>query len=122
MEHEHLEQSIATLRRSNGHGESEEPIALLLRRLVERVGMKHGLSPRETQVLECSAFGKNTKAVAADLHCSPKTVEEYWRRIYRRFRLASRQEIVATLLVESLATSTAKAGTEKVAKRRSEQR
>ena len=103
MEHQRLELARGTLPLTNGRRTSEETVAFLLGRLVERVGTKYGRSPREKQVLEAAALGKHTKVVALDLHCGPKTIEEYWRRIYRRFRLDSRQEIVARLLWEALA-------------------
>jgi DNA-binding CsgD family transcriptional regulator len=79
-----------------------DPISARLGALIERVAIRHGLTRREKQVLEGAALGRNTKTVAMELLCSPKTIEEYWRRIYRRFKIASRQEILAQLLWESL--------------------
>jgi DNA-binding CsgD family transcriptional regulator len=91
--------------RASGHfpcSAAQDKIAARLSRLVEQLGARHGLTRREMQVLEGTALGRTTKAVASDLLCSPKTVEEYWRRIYVRFKIASRQEIIALLLWESL--------------------
>jgi DNA-binding NarL/FixJ family response regulator len=81
----------------------DEPIAARLGQLVDRVGTQYGLSPREKQVLKGAATGTCSKTLALDLRCSPKTVEEYWRRIYVKFRLPDRREIVARLLWEALA-------------------
>jgi DNA-binding CsgD family transcriptional regulator len=84
-------------------GSFDDAIRVRFGSLVARISAAYRLTPRETEVLRGAALGRSTKAVASDLLCSPKTVEEYWRRIYRRFDLASRQEILARLLWVSLA-------------------
>jgi DNA-binding NarL/FixJ family response regulator len=83
----------------------EQDVAVLVRKLVAEVGIRHGLSPREAEVLEGAALGRAAKAVAADLSCSPKTVEEYWRRIYRKMNVDSRQRIIASLIGEAVASA-----------------
>ena len=84
-------------------GPLDGPIAFRLEQLLESISIQYRLSPREKQVLRGAAMGDCTKGIAQNLKCSPKTVEEYWRRIYVRFRLFSRQQIVARLLWEALA-------------------
>ena len=66
--------------------------------LVADTGQLYGLSDRESGVLLGGALGTPSKAVATELGCSSKTVDEYWRRIYRKTGCSSRQEIIALLL------------------------
>jgi len=105
MQHRHPQPPLQGESGTDVGSKPEGPIALLLRQLVERIGSEYGLTPREKQVLEGAALGRHTKAIASDLICSPKTIDEYWRRICRRFKLASRPAIVARLLWESLAAA-----------------
>ena len=55
------------------------------------------LSPREVQIVIAAITGLDTKATAAALGLSPKTVDEYWRRTYRKLRCSSRIEVLARL-------------------------
>lgn len=55
------------------------------------------LSPREQQVLRAGARGLDTKITAAELGISPKTVDELWRRVYRKFGCRSRIEVLSRL-------------------------
>lgn len=55
------------------------------------------LSRREEQIVAAAARGLDTKATAAELGLSPKTVDEYWRRVYRKFGSRSRLEVLARL-------------------------
>jgi DNA-binding CsgD family transcriptional regulator len=70
---------------------------------VETVGDRYDLTQRERDVLRLTASGLHTKAVASQLGCSAKTVEEYWHRMFRKITCGSREEIVTMVLVEALA-------------------
>ena len=61
------------------------------------------LSRRERQVVWEGACGHDTKATAAKLGISPKTVDELWRRTYKKFDCRSRMEVISRLLAASLA-------------------
>jgi DNA-binding CsgD family transcriptional regulator len=63
---------------------------------------RYWLTARETEVLRLGCLGLSSKETAAQLGCSPKTVDEHWRRIYKKWRLSSRAKIVADLLAEAL--------------------
>ena len=64
---------------------------------LQKLKVTYGLSGRESEVLLFAAAGMHTKAVAEAMNCSPKTVEEYWQRIFRRFRKRSRSAVIAEL-------------------------
>jgi DNA-binding CsgD family transcriptional regulator len=66
--------------------------------LLARLEKKQSLSRREAQVVNAAARGLHTKATAAELGCSPKTVDELWRRVYRKLRCDSRLSVLALLL------------------------
>jgi DNA-binding NarL/FixJ family response regulator len=72
------------------------PIAELAE-LIERLRLPRALSRRELEIVDAAVRGLGTKATAADLDLSPKTVDEYWRRVYRKFRCTSRIEVLARL-------------------------
>jgi hypothetical protein len=48
------------------------------------------------------ARGLDTKSTAAALGLSPKTVDELWRRVYKKFNCHSRVEILSRLLASAL--------------------
>jgi DNA-binding CsgD family transcriptional regulator len=66
--------------------------------LVKSFSRRHGLSDRQGQVLSLAAVGLARKEAAAVLSCSPKTVEEHWRRICHKTRCRSATEVLASLL------------------------
>jgi DNA-binding CsgD family transcriptional regulator len=70
--------------------------------LLRELRLPHQLSPREMQVALHGAQGLDTKSIATELGLSPKTVDELWRRLYKKFDCRSRQEIVARLLASAL--------------------
>ena len=57
-----------------------------------------GLTPRLRQTLECLLEGDGEKQVALKLGLSRHTVHEYVKALYRRFRVNSRGELLATCL------------------------
>ena len=74
-----------------------------LRDPVDALGARFSFSTREKDVLRLTASGMHTKAVAAELGCASKTVEEYWKRMFQKAAQNSRQLIIAMVLAEALA-------------------
>ena len=69
--------------------------------LLERIIVRHHgirLSRREIEIIGAAARGLRTKETAAELGCSPKTIDERWRRLYLKFNCDSRMEILASVL------------------------
>jgi DNA-binding CsgD family transcriptional regulator len=58
----------------------------------------HGLSGREHEVLAQAAAGLSNKDIAADLGCSPKTVDVYWSRIFMKLGVRSRAAVMSLVL------------------------
>ena len=76
-----------------------------IEQLLTSLRLARALSARERQVVVGGARGLDTKSTAAELGLSPKTVDEVWRRIYRKFNCKSRVEILARLLASALVPS-----------------
>lgn len=57
-----------------------------------------GLSPREAQVLQLLARGHATKAVAAEMQISPRTVHKHTERIHAKLGTHDRAQAIATAL------------------------
>jgi DNA-binding CsgD family transcriptional regulator len=70
--------------------------------LIAGFARRCGLTNRESQILELSALGLMSKEIAGRLAVSPKTVDEHWRRIYRKWGHNSRPKILAEILTEAL--------------------
>jgi DNA-binding CsgD family transcriptional regulator len=73
-----------------------------LQYVVGLVATRYTLGRQERRVLLRAAAGIDTKEIAHDLGCSPKTVEEYWMRILRKSGLQSRNRVIAEILAEAL--------------------
>jgi DNA-binding CsgD family transcriptional regulator len=56
-----------------------------------------GLSPGERAVCELLLAGMSTKAIAAELHLSPLTVQDRLKTMFAKAEVGSRQELVARL-------------------------
>lgn len=56
-----------------------------------------GLSPGERAACELLLAGMSTKAIAAELHLSPLTVQDRLKTIFAKAEVGSRQELVARL-------------------------
>ena len=70
--------------------------------VVCRFCRRYALSERETAVVAQAAEGRSTKEVASVLHCSESSVQTYWRRIVKKTKYASRAEVLAALLRDSV--------------------
>lgn len=68
------------------------------------------LSPRQRQIVMLIAQGQPTKAIADALRMSPWTVTTHLRRIFTRFDVHTRAEMVARLAAEGLFSPTAGLG------------
>ena len=55
-----------------------------------RSGYRHGLTPRELQVLRLVAAGKTNKAIAAELFLSEKTIDRHVSNIFTKLDVSSR--------------------------------
>jgi len=73
-----------------------------LDRLLRSLSLPRDLSQREREVARAGARGLDTKATAAELGISPKTVDEFWRRICKKFGRRSRSEVLSYLLAVSM--------------------
>lgn len=71
---------------------------LRIEQLLHRLRLPRQLSHRERQVAVGGALGLDTKATAYALGLSPKTVDEFWRRVYRKLNCRSRSEVLSRLL------------------------
>jgi len=60
------------------------------------------LSDRESQVLVLLASGKSLKAIARDLHLSPKTASTYKTRVMQKLKVASDAELVRYAVAHQL--------------------
>jgi DNA-binding NarL/FixJ family response regulator len=81
------------------HADSD---ATQLELLLCRLPLPRELSRRERQIVWAGVCGDDTKATAAKLGISPKTVDELWRRTYKKFDCRSRTEVLSRLLTASL--------------------
>ena len=62
----------------------------------------YGLTPRETQILECLVAGRTLKEAAAALGLSPHTVDTHLRHIYEKLQVNTRQGAVAKAVGQHL--------------------
>ena len=62
------------------------------------------LTPREREVLQLMAEGRNTKQIAMDLHLSIKTIETHRRQIMEKLNLYSLAELTKYAIREGLTT------------------
>jgi DNA-binding CsgD family transcriptional regulator len=69
-----------------------------LQRLLADLSLTAALTPREREVLAAAVRGLDTKVTAIELGVSPKTVDEMWRRVYRKTGCRSRVEVLSRLL------------------------
>lgn len=77
---------------------------LLLRRRVTQTHTHVSLSPREHEIARLIARGLPNKAIAAVLDISLWTVATYVRRLFAKYNVSSRAEMVAHLLGDAAFT------------------
>jgi DNA-binding CsgD family transcriptional regulator len=70
--------------------------------LLRTIHLPRRLSPREAEVVSAGLRGLHTKATAAELGLSPKTVDELWRRVYRKIGCSSRIEVLSRIMARAL--------------------
>ena len=61
-----------------------------------------GLSPRERQVLQLTAEGYSSRAIAEKINLSPKSVETYRTRVMEKLKLTDRPSLVRYALQKGL--------------------
>ncbi|WP_295999711.1 LuxR family transcriptional regulator [uncultured Adlercreutzia sp.] len=61
------------------------------------VADRHGLTPRETEVFELLVQGYSLPAIEEQFVLSHSTVKGHARNIYRKFNVASKQELIASV-------------------------
>lgn len=70
-------------------------------RVTPAFARKHGLTPRETEVLEHLVAGRSNAAIAALLVCSVRTAETHVSNLLAKTQVGSRTEVIDLLLTES---------------------
>lgn len=68
-----------------------------LSRAIAEAGKEYGLPPREQEVLDELARGKNSREIAEALYLAQGTVKAHIQHIYRKFGIASRDELAQLL-------------------------
>jgi DNA-binding CsgD family transcriptional regulator len=58
----------------------------------------YGLSSRESQIAELVLEGRSTVQIAAELHLSPLTIQDYLKSVFDKTGVHSRRELVGRLL------------------------
>ncbi|MEA5020293.1 MAG: helix-turn-helix transcriptional regulator [Gordonibacter sp.] len=74
----------------------EDERAKLLARCADK-GAERGLSPREMEVLQLIALGRNTVAIGQELNIANGTLKSHTQRIYQKFGVHSRDELCELL-------------------------
>lgn len=72
----------------------EDRQAPRFKRSLERLAEMRGLSPRETEVFELLAKGRNSTFIGAQLVISEETAKTHIKRIYRKFGVHSQQALL----------------------------
>ncbi len=67
-----------------------------------RAATEHRLTPRERDIVRELASARSNDEIAASFGLRPKTVETYLARLYRRFQVTSRIELLNRLRAEGL--------------------
>ena len=65
---------------------------------VHKTGKIDGLTTREKQIISCVCKGFNNKQIASDLSVSEQTVKAHLNRIFRKFNISNRSQLVALSL------------------------
>ncbi|GAA2149090.1 helix-turn-helix domain-containing protein [Glycomyces algeriensis] len=86
-----------------GPGGSPGPVALVIEPapaadLAALIAEAYGLTPRELEIAELVARGRNTTDIAAALHISPHTVRDHLKAVFAKADVSTRGELVARIL------------------------
>jgi DNA-binding CsgD family transcriptional regulator len=68
------------------------------------IALSHGLTEREAQITRLCVEGRPTKAMAAELHMSPYTVQDHLKSIFEKTGVRSRNELVGQIFLQHYAT------------------
>ncbi len=68
------------------------------------IALSHGLTEREAQITRLCVEGRPTKAIAAELHMSPYTVQDHLKSIFEKTGVRSRNELVGQIFLQHYAT------------------
>ena len=74
------------------------------KRSLEKLAEMRGLSPRERQVFELLAKGRNSSFVSAQLVISEETAKTHIKRIYRKFGVHSQQALLDMIELDGKST------------------
>ncbi len=73
--------------------DSEDPATLML----SRIALQHGLTQREIEVFLLAADNRCMKDIEEELHISKNTLKTHLQRIYQKFGVHGRQELIMFL-------------------------
>ncbi len=68
------------------------------------IALSHGLTDREAQITRLCVEGRPTRAIAAELHMSPYTVQDHLKSIFEKTGVRSRNELVGQIFLQHYAT------------------
>jgi DNA-binding CsgD family transcriptional regulator len=68
------------------------------------VALSHGLTEREAQITRLCVEGRSTRAMAAQLHMSPYTVQDHLKSIFDKTGVRSRNELVGQIFLQHVAS------------------
>jgi DNA-binding CsgD family transcriptional regulator len=68
------------------------------------IALSHGLTEREAQITRLCVEGRPTRAIAAELHMSPYTVQDHLKSIFEKTGVRSRNELVGQIFLQHYAT------------------
>ncbi|MFF1414495.1 response regulator transcription factor [Streptomyces sp. NPDC058289] len=71
------------------------------------MGYGDGLSPREHQIALLAAQGHSNRAIAEQLHVSPRTAEHHVANALRKLGISSRTQLAAELATTNRTSSRA---------------
>jgi len=66
--------------------------------IVPLMMMAHGLTVRETRIVQAMMRGDSTQAIAQSLHLSPYTVQDHFKSIFAKLGVSSRREVGSRLV------------------------
>lgn len=79
---------------ANQQGADDRAVLGNLLAASESLGMKNGLTKRETEVLGFFSRGRDVAFISAELHLSRNTVKSYGKTIYAKLNVHSQQELI----------------------------